>query len=581
LITLAKITNEAYKLRWDHSDDLIPDLPTLVSARNDTTAFQIILQSNYQYSVSTRPVEYFSRKSGVRGPHERIRVAVNAPFDVELNLEGLITDHDDIKKADILLKQDVLECPANLPTGVFAEIKVPRDAKPGNYTVGVKVFLSLYGDNEQLVHEEDISLTVAEYVLPDAKNWKIYVNLWQHVSTLAAYHDVALWSDEHFAVIEKYIDAISRLGQRSITVCAGNIPWGGWGCNTSYEHGANLYQYSIIGITKKLDGTFSYDYSKMQRYIDMCTKAGMSGDIEIFGLVNVWQKNAVKDLCPDYPEKNIVFRYMDEADGRMKYIRKAEDVIAFVKALEQYFIQTGQIERARIGADEPRDIERYRESLGLIKKIAPSFKCSTAIDHSEFVEEFKDSIETISPALYCACTEYDQLVEHKNKFPQKKLLWYVCGHKNFPNNCIVNPLLDNRSIGIINDILGFDGILRWNFCLFTEDPRKDIRFSPIGAGDINFVYPSKNGSVLLSLRYKNLQRGLADYELIHALREKDPEAADKLVERICDFPIKDLKAFNSKRSKMSIDVDQHRHDVIMSRNWDDYNDLKAKVLSLL
>ena len=361
MITLAKITNEAYKVRWDHSGDTIPDLPSLISARNDTAAFQIVLQSNYQYSVSTRPVEYFSRKAGVRGPHERIRVAISAPFSTELNLEGLITDHDDIEKADILLKQDTLECPANLPTGVWAEIKVPRDATPGSYTVGVKIFLSRCGENENLVYEENIPLTVAEYVLPDPKDRKIYVNLWQHVSSLALYHDTALWSDEHFAVIEKYIDAISQLGQRSITVCAGNIPWGGWGCNTSYEHGANLYQYSIIGITKKLDGTFSFDYSKMQRYIDMCTKAGMTGDIEIFGIVNVWQKNAVKDLCPDYPEKNIVLRYMDESDGRMKYINKAEDVIVFVKALEQYFIQTGQIGRVRIAADEPRDIERYRE----------------------------------------------------------------------------------------------------------------------------------------------------------------------------------------------------------------------------
>ena len=98
MITLAKLTNEAYNVCRDNSGDAISDLLSLVSARNDTAAFQIILQSNYQYSVSTRSVEYFSRKSGVRGPHERIRVAVNAPFDVELNLEGLITDHDDIKK---------------------------------------------------------------------------------------------------------------------------------------------------------------------------------------------------------------------------------------------------------------------------------------------------------------------------------------------------------------------------------------------------------------------------------------------------------------------------------------------------
>lgn len=581
MLTLAKITNEAYKIRWDHSGDPIPPISYLVSARNDTAAFQIVLQSNYQYSVCTRPVEYFSRKAGIRGYHERIRIAVSAPFNVELNLEDMMIDHDDIKKADVLLKQDVLECPANLPSGVWAEIKVPSDAAPGIYTVNVKVFTSGYGDDESLAFEQDIPLTVAEYVLPDAKDWSIYVNLWQHVSTLAVYHDVPLWSDEHFDVIEKYIDAISALGQRSITICAGNIPWGGWGCNNSYEHFANLYQYSIIGITKKADGTFFYDYSKMQRYIDICTKAGMTGDIEIFGIVNVWQKNAVRNLCEDYPEKNIVLRYMDETDGKLKYIRDRENVIAYVKALEQYFIRTGQIERVRIGADEPGDVERYRESLNLINEIAPSFKCSAAIYHSDFVEIFKDNIETMSPSIGTACREYRQLAEHKAEFPHKKLLWYVCGHSGFPNNCIINPLADNRAIGLLNDILGFDGILRWNFCLYTEDPRKDIRFSPIGAGDINFVYPSKNGSLLLSLRYKNLQRGLSDYELIHALREKDPDCADKLMASICNFPIKDLAQFNTLRGKIGGNPDQNRHLAVMSRNWDDYNNLKAKVLQLL
>lgn len=578
MVTLAKITDESYKIRWDHCGDPIPESPSLVTARNDKAAFQVLLQSDHQYSVAVRPVEWFSRKAGLRGTHERIRVAVTAPFDVQLNIEGMMTDHDDVMKTDVLLTQDVAECAANLPTGVWAEVNVPADAKPGNYTVTVKVFSSRYGQDEALVLSQDLPLTVADYLLPDAKDWQIYINLWQHLSSVARHHDVPLWSDEHFAVLENYAKAIAALGQKSVTLCAGEIPWGGQTCAGDREHPGNLFEYSIIGITKKADGTFCYDYSKMQKYIDICTAAGITGDVEIFGLVNVWQKVISTPLCENYPE-NIVLRYLDESDGAMKYLRDREQILDYIKSLEQYFIRTGQIERVRIGADEPADIDRYRASLDLLKQTAPSFKCSTAINHAEFIEEFQDRIDTAAPYLGCVSKEYKRLADHKAQFPHKKLLWYVCGHYNIPNNCIVNPAMDNRCIGLLTDFLGMDGFLRWNFCLYPDDPRRDIRYSVLGTGDLNFVYPGKNGSVLLSLRYKHLQRGFADYELIHTLRKTDPEAADALLSKIFDFTRDTLPEF-FERAKF-FEVDPERRNPVISRNWKDYNDLKAEVLKRL
>lgn len=580
MLTLAKITNEAYRVRLDHTCDPIPTLQHLVAAKNDTAAFQIILQSDHQYSVAVRPVEWFSRKvPKLRGVHERIRLSVSAPFYVELNLEGFMTDHDDVEKADVLLTQDVLENRANIPTAVWAEVKVPHEAKAGTYDVSVKAFLSRYGEDERLVFEENLSLTVAEYILPDAKDWKIYVNLWQHLSSVARHHDVSLWSDQHFEILEKYVNAIAALGQKSVMLCAGEIPWGGQGCASDMEHFANLFEYSIIGITKKADGSFSYDYSKMQRYIDLCAKAGICGDIEIFGLVNVWKNMIDPPLCEDYPE-NIILRYWDEADESMKYIRNREDIIAYVRALEQYFIQTGQIDRVCIGADEPADMERYRKSLNLLSEIAPAFRCSAAINHAEFIEEFQERIDTVSPSLSCVNKEYDRLITYKKQHPEKRLLWYVCGFNNIPNNSIINPLTDNRSIGPLTAYLGMDGFLRWNFCLYSEDPRKDIRYSRFGAGDINFVYPSKNGAPLLSLRYKNLQRGFADHELIYALRQKDP-SADELFKKIFDFSKDDLKSFEKRRCACGANVDQMRNDATVSRDWNDYNSMKEEILKRL
>ena len=582
MAAFAKITNEAYRLRLDNSSDPVPEPGVLVAARRDSAAFQIVLQSDHQYSVSVRPVEWFSRKAGLRGPHERLRVSVVSPFETELNPEGFMTDQDDVKKADVLLRQDVAESPANLPTAVWAEIRVPADAEPGEYAVRVRVFASRYGEDEREIFARSVPLRVASYVMPEPKKRALYVNLWQHLSSVARHHDVPLWSDAHFAVLEKYAAALAALGQRSVTVCAGEIPWGGQGCTADRENPGNLFEYSMIGITKKTDGSFSYDYSVMQRWIDLCAKVGITGDIEVFGLVNVWQKLIPAPLVENYPE-NVVLKYLDEADGAMKYIRDRGEVVSYIKSLERYFIRTGQIDRVRIAADEPADVDRYRASLRLLKKIAPSFKCSTAINHAEFVEEFKDNISTFAPFLSCVTHEYGRLMKHKAAFPDKKILWYVCGYHHVPNNCISNPLIDNRAIGPLTDRLGLDGFLRWNFCLYPDDPRSDVRYSAFGTGDVNFVYPAHDGGVLLSLRYKNLQRGFADHALISALREKDPGLADRLLERIFSFPADDLVSFDVRRRSCHGNVDQARRDpdAVISRDWDDFNDFKSAVLSAL
>ena len=570
-MTTVKITNEAYQLKLDMSRTDAPALHSLIAARNDSAAFQLILQSDLQYSVCVGKTDWYSHRARMRGPHERIRVAVTAPFGCELNPEGFMVGDDDLEVADVLLRQDVIEQKANLPVAVWADVKVPADAKAGNYAVTVKVFRCLYGQDEELVFSREIPLTVANYCLPDVKDRKFYLNLWQHLSSIALHHDVPLWSDEHFTVIEEYMRSICALGQKSITLCAGEIPWGGQACDKEREQTGNLFEHSIIGITRKADGTFVYDYEKMQRHIDFCTGIGMIGDIEIFGLVNVWQDQIAKPLCEDYPE-NIVLRYFDEADGSMKYIREKADILAYIKSLETYFITTGQIDRVRIGADEPADMERYRKTLDLMKEVTPAFQFSTAINHAEFISEFSDRISTATPYLGCVAKEYEILVAHKKAHPEQKLLWYVCGGGGAVNNALRDPLVANRAVGPMTMLFGFDGFLRWNFCLYPLDPRKDIRYSYFCAGDVNFVYPGHNGKPLLSLRYKNLQRGIIDFELLLALREKAPNAADTALDTV--FPFRDVRDIWAKG------WDKDAEDAICL-DWDRYNELKAQLLALL
>lgn len=570
-MAIFQLTNEAYRLT-EHGFADAPAAPeVLYAARRDAAAFQILVCSDFAYSLNVTHEDWFSAKfARLVGSHERLRVAVSCALPVSLLIEEFLPDDDETKKADILLTQSVRESAAHFPSAVWAEIQTPADAAPGDYPITVSLYSSFFSDDEVCVATAQLTLHVAAYTLPKSKDYKFRLDLWQHTCNIARKHDVPLWSDAHFAVLEKYAASLGALGQKSITVCASNMPWSGQDCWRDRSFKGTLFEYSMIPVTRDKGGVFHYDFAPMQRYIDICTAAGISGDVEIFGLVNVWNHPdspfGSGSMCPDHPESPRV-RYLDEADGCMKYMRSSAEICDYIRALEQYFITTGQIERARIAADEPGDVERYRTSLNLLHEIAPHFRCKCAINHAEFIGEFGDQIDDFAPYLGCVRTEYDTLMEYKKTYPEKHYLWYVCCGPTLPNAFLRSAPLESRMIGLYTYRLGLDGFLRWNYTVWPDDPRHDIRYSAFEAGDTNFVYPAYNGDVLLSLRYKNLQRGIMDYEMLCALREKaDADTVDELLDPVLYF----------RNVKEQCHLKQH-----FTTDYNTVNTMKARVLAAL
>ncbi|MBR6684369.1 MAG: hypothetical protein IKL38_08495, partial [Firmicutes bacterium] len=91
-----KVTDEAYRLKLNWAAEEPAGLSGLVAARRDTAAFQIIVHSDHQYSVNVGRSDWFSANGRQKGPHERLRVAASAPFEVKLQIEGLLTDDDEV-----------------------------------------------------------------------------------------------------------------------------------------------------------------------------------------------------------------------------------------------------------------------------------------------------------------------------------------------------------------------------------------------------------------------------------------------------------------------------------------------------
>jgi len=522
------LQKEDFKLQWGNravspveSIDEYPKTLALSAGRRDWAAFQVVLWSSEDWVLNTGRDPWFSQN----GSLPVLGLAVDGPFTAEVHPIDMHRDNDNLWKADAILTNPVLELEGNRARAVWVELQIPEDTVPGEYTCRVSLYAGSRFAAETRLTEAAVQITVADCLMPTPAEHRFHLDLWQHLSNIARKHETPLWSDAHFAVLENYVRSLGELGQKAVTLVVSQVPWAGQGCHDEYRMAANLYEYSIIPVIKNADG-FAYDYAPMQRYIDLCAKYGIDREISIFGLANIWAGEGFEGLAEDYPDK-IKIRYLDEADGCYKYMTTAAEIDDYIRSLEQYFLTTGQIDRVRLVADEPGDIAAYRKSIEHLHAVAPAFRCKAALNHASFIGEFGKEVDDYVPSLGTLAQEYDIIREYQGSLEGKRFLWYVCCGPEYPNTFLRSRLTESYFIGILTSYVQLDGFLRWNYTVWNDDPRADIRYGNWYAGDTNFVYPAANGAPLLTLRYKALKRGIQFYELLEQLREKNPAALEE------------------------------------------------------
>ncbi|HUV38404.1 MAG TPA: glycoside hydrolase domain-containing protein, partial [Planctomycetota bacterium] len=137
---------------------------------------------------------------------------------------------------------------------VWVTVSVPKDAPPGEYA-GT---LTLTAEDEKPVRV-DVALTVSPWTLPDTKDYVTFAEVVQSPETLALAYNVPLWSDAHFRLIEKSIRLIAQSGGPSVY-----IPL------ISETNLGNAE--SMVRWVRQADGTFTHDFTPMERYLDLVAK---------------------------------------------------------------------------------------------------------------------------------------------------------------------------------------------------------------------------------------------------------------------------------------------------------------------
>ena len=353
------------------------------------------------------------------------------------------------------------------------EVSVPADAKPGVYECGM------------------MRIRVVDRVLPPPKEWKYYLDLWQHPWATARVAGAKPFSKKHYAAMRPVYELLATAGQKTITVPIIDQPW---------DHQCADAYHSMID---------DPDYRLFDEYVSFCRDCGLGPDISCYS------------LCPWTLGKTI-----EEGELEKLWGEKFDRFVAHVKA-------KGWFEHTLMAMDErkPEDVAKV---AAFVQRHAPGMRISMAGNRKP--SDFKGvTIDVYSQVLYAKYMTPDFLAEAAER-AKKGLVTthYVCCGPRRPNTFMDSGAGEAFWCGAVPAFLGLDGFLRWAWNSWPQDPAEDASYGNWRAGDTFLCYPGGDPS----WRFLELRNGIATAEKVRIMRESGAIAADAFAKAAARYDVK-------------------------------------------
>ena len=393
---------------------------------------------------------------------------------------------DSVLVADRLDSAESLNIEGGTTCPLWFDIHVPAEAKPGTYQGTVAVNC----DGKKL--SLPLQLQVANRVLPEPREWSFHLDLWQNPYAVARYYDVPLWSQQHFDKMRPTMELLAAAGQKVITCSVISRPWNGQTFDP-FE--------SMIAKMKQLDGTWKYDYTVFDKWVEFMMSCGITEQIDCYTLVP-WHYRFDYYDCATNSVKELACK-----PGEQKY---HDFIVPFLKDFSRHLREKGWFSRTFIAMDE-RPKDQMEAAWQTIQDADPEFKIEGAANYS-VESEAADRVDDISVGFQYNLIKGEALARRAAK--GQKITFYTCCNPERPNTFTFSPPAESAYLGLHAKACGYDGYLRWAYNSWNLDPCQDTRFGKAWAsGDCFLVYPG--GS---SIRFERLVEGIQAYEKIRLLR---------------------------------------------------------------
>lgn len=400
-----------------------------------------------------------------------------------------------------------LTVPANATQGGWISVRVPQQVKAGKYTGTVTV-----KDGDKVLSELKLAVNVKNRTLPASIEWAFHLDLWQNPYAEARYYNVEPFSKEHFdrmrPDMQNYVDA----GGKVITASIMHKPWNG----QTYDPFE-----SMVTWLKKADGTWYFDYTVFDKWVEYMMSLGVKKQINCYSMVP-WR---------------LSFQYFDQASNSFKYLDAKPGEAAYdefwgnmLTSFAKHLKEKGWFDITHISMDE-RPMKDMLATLKVIRKADKDFKVSLAgTYHDELVKELHD---------YCIAIgeKFPAEVIKSRKEAGQVTTYYTCCTEPRPNTFTFSAPAEAEWLGWFAAKENLDGYLRWALNSWVKNPLQDSRFTAWAAGDTYMIYPEGRSSI----RFERLIEGIQSYEKIRILKEEFEKKGNKSAIKKID---KILKAFD-------------------------------------
>lgn len=419
----------------------------------------------------------------------------------ELNKDGRgacgyrkAVDFDSLLVADPIdtnLKTMLL--PARTVQPVWVQCWIPGSVDAGTYQGEL-----LVKDGERILQRLKLEVTASSRVLPAPSEWAYHLDLWQSPYAVSRYYQVPVWSQQHLDAMRPLMKALANAGQKIITATITHKPWNGQ---------THDYFETMVTWMKRVDGTWNFDYSVFDRWVEFMMSVGINKQINCYSMVP-WE---------------LSFQYFDQATNSLQFVKTVpgeeayeEMWVAMLTSFSKHLKEKGWFDICTIAMDE-RPMDVMQKTLAVIRKADPDFKVSLAGNyHPEIERDLYD---------YCIAIgqTFPQDVKARRAAENKRTNYYTSCAEAYPNVFTFSDPAEATWISFYSAKEHLDGYLRWAYNSWPMEPLLDSRFSAWAGGDTYLIYPGARSCI----RFERLIEGIQAHEKINILRREFEKNGDK------------------------------------------------------
>ena len=468
-------TDERYPL---HVPATFAKTPVLHGWRGERVNAQALI-------VTPRAVTATLTVSDLKSGRKTIPASAVKPYFVRYVITDTYNDHSATTyNPDRLDPTATLPLEAGTTRPVWIEVTIPADAAPGTYRGTLTI------DCDGTTHTLPYTVQVANHTLPAPSEWAFHLDLWQNPYAVARYYQVPLWSKEHFDYMRPLMTELANAGQKVITTSIIRHPWN----SQTYDPFE-----SMIGKYKALDGTWSYDYTVFDQWVEFMMSCGIDQQIDCYTLVPWGYKFDYYDIASHS------IREIACEPGTPDY----EDLILpFLVDFAAHLKAKGWFERTCIAMDE-RPMKQLQAARDVVRRADAGYRLKGAVNYSPEVVDLMYDI-----AVTFRHGDLPEGVVADRQANGQITTFYTCCNPERPNTFTFSPLPESAFLGWHAAAMNIDGYLRWAYCSWPPQPCQDTRYDKRwSSGDTFLNYPGAP-----SVRWLRLVEGIQQYEKIRLLR---------------------------------------------------------------